>query len=150
MKADQELVELAEKHRRFLPKDFLRDVDAVAADLAADRSIELMRTKGQSARRSSNVRIRSAILEELSLFLCTEDPRYASVRGEGKKVTKSVVQFVAGVIVGSLGLASGAATGCVAFLALACAHVGIGAFCRLNPPPGSAMKSLALKRKETR
>jgi len=132
---DSELVAFAERYRCFLPDGFQEEIDVLKSELAQQRSIVPLRAKGRGSRRQSNVSIRAAILQELSLFLCTDDARYADLRGNGRKLTKEVVQFMAGVIVGLLGVASGVATACVAFLALACARIGLGTFCRLNPPP---------------
>jgi hypothetical protein len=77
--------------------------------------------------------VTAAIVRELSLLLCSDDARYASVRSDGQKLSRDGVRFVAGVIVGALGLTAGAATACVALVAMACLKVGVGVFCRLNP-----------------
>ncbi|MEO8657984.1 MAG: hypothetical protein ABI693_05915 [Bryobacteraceae bacterium] len=129
-----EVIYLAEQYRADVPDGFLREVDILAADLVQERVIAPVRSKGGRRHQPSNTQIKSAILGEISLLLCSDDPKYKSLRGQGNGVTKDAVHFIAGVIVATLGLASGAATGCVAFLVLACARVSVGVYCRLNPP----------------
>ena len=137
------LVNLAEEHRAEVPNEFLREMDSVAADLASGRELVAVRSKGRRGVRGkvSSADIRSAILEEIRLFLCTNDPKYKAMRGEGHAIGKDVVHFMAGFVVATLGIASGMATGCVAFAVLACTRVGVAVFCRLNPPPVRAKKS---------
>jgi len=149
-RVDPELVAFAEEHRQFLPEGFLEEVDALESELVQDRSILPLRAKGRGRRKNSNVRIRAAILEELSLFLCSDDARYKDLRGTGKKLTKDATKFIAGVIVGTLGITSGIATGCVAFVALACMRVGIGVFCRLNPPPTENQTNKTARKKDVK
>lgn len=137
MVVNRELVSLAEQHRDEVPPDFIREMDSVEADLAAGRELTVVRSRGgsKSRRKVSSSDIKSAVMQEISIFLCTNDPKYKSLRGQGNVLGKDVVHFIAGFIVASLGIASGMATGCVAFAALACTKVGIAVFCRLNPPP---------------
>lgn len=136
-KVDRELVELAEQYRSVVPDDFFREVDSLSADLAQNRPLMKMTQKGGKRDQTSS-RLKAAILEELSVLLCTDEPRYASVRNDSKKITKDAVHFMAGVIVATVGVTSGVATGGVAFIAIACARVGVGVFCKLNPPPKGA------------
>lgn len=133
-RASRELVDIAEQYRSLVPQGFLAEVDTLASDLVQNRPVVAMRSKGRRGVAFTNARIKAAILDEISLFLCTDDARYEGLRGEGRELGKDAVHFIAGIVVGTLGLASGVATGCVAFVALACAKVGIGTFCRLNPP----------------
>ncbi len=133
---DPELVVFAEQHRHLLPEGFMEEIDALESQLVQNVPIRPTRVKGQmDASTPSNSELRAAVLKELSLFLCSDDTRYTDLRGTGRKLSKDAVHFIAGVIVGTLGIASGMATACVAFVALACLRVGVATFCRLNPPP---------------
>lgn len=132
---DLNLVAFAEEHRHLLPEGFVEEIDSLESQLT--QNIPVLATRAKGSRRSSkmtNARICAAILQELSLFLCTDEPRYQELRGTGRKLTKEVVHFIAGVIVGTLGIASGMAVACVAFVAIACLRVSLATFCRLNPP----------------
>jgi hypothetical protein len=122
---------MAEELRAELPSGFREEVDRFAADLAQGRGLTDRRAKGR--RSQTNAAVTAAIVRELSLLLCSDDARYASVRSDGQKLSRDGVRFVAGVIVGALGLTAGAATACVALVAMACLKVGVGVFCRLNP-----------------
>ena len=132
---DKDLVALAEQYRDQLPPDFQRHIDALTSDLSQERPFTRLTAKGGGCGESSNARIIAAVLDEVSLFLCADDARYAGLRNQGRKLGKDVVHFIAGIVVGTLGLTTGVATGCVAFVVLACSRIGVGAFCRLHPPP---------------
>lgn len=142
---DREVVAVAEKYRADVPAEFLRELDSLAADLASGQEIVNVRAKGRRrvGREPSSGDIKSVIIDELWLLLCTNDPKYKKLRGKGDVIGTDVVHFIAGVVVASLGLASGMATGCVAFAVLACTRVGVAVFCRLNlPSADSASGSL--------
>lgn len=147
-RVERDLSAIAEAHRRFLPKGFEEEVAALEVELDGGRSVLAMRQKGKKVRKDSSIRIRTAILEELSLFLCSDHDRYRDLKESGAELSKESVQFISGVVVGALGVTSGVATGCVAFIALATLRVGIGVFCKLNPPPQQS--KVSQKRKKSK
>jgi len=138
---DPELIAFSEEHRALLPDGFAQEVDSVESALASGRTLEAFRTKGKGIAKKSNAGIRAAILDELSLYLCTDHPRYAELRSAEKTFTKQVMLVVAGVIAATVGISTAVATACVSFLALACLRIGVATFCRLNPPPAEGKKS---------
>jgi hypothetical protein len=135
-----ELEELAESHRGKLPADFFTGLTELEADLARGRWPEEPRPRGEAqakkgGKRKTKPGLRTAVLEELRLLLCTNDGRYKEVREQGQSLTKVGIAAVAGYVAAALGVSLGLATGAVAFIALAVLRVGAGAFCRLHPPP---------------
>ena len=145
-KTEQELAVLAAAYREYLPEGFEEEVAVIETELAGGRDILAIRERGSRGRKGSVARIRSAVLEELSLFLCSKDPRYKDLRKTGNTLSKDAANFIAGVVAGALSLSAGVATGCVAFLSLAALRVGIGTFCRLNPPPSKEKKKDSKKK----
>jgi hypothetical protein len=137
---DPELIELAEEHRHLLPRGFNQEADAVEAALSKGQTLLAFRSKGRGKAKKSNVGIRAAVLEELRLFLCTEDVRYKDLQAGGKSLTKQSVLVIAGWVAATLGITTGIATACVSFLALAILRLGVATFCRLNPPPAADPK----------
>jgi hypothetical protein len=133
---DPEFIAFAEQYRQFLPEGFIQEVHSLESELVQNRPIQSIAAKGRGkAWKTANISIRAAILGELALFLCGDHSRYKDLRTQGRKLTKDSVIFIAGVIAGTLGITSGAATAGVAFVALACLRVGVGTFCRLYPLP---------------
>jgi hypothetical protein len=80
---------------------------------------------------STNQRIKAAVLGELRELLCTENVRYEDVRDHGRVITRTSLAGVSAYVAGAVGISAGAAMACVAFVALAVAKVGVGAFCRM-------------------
>jgi len=123
-----DLVLLAEEYRGSLPPGFDGESQELAVLLESGAPItELTRGKGGSINR----RIRQAVVCELRDFLCTNAPRYDEVRAHGKVITRTSLASVSAYVAGAVGISAGAAMACVAFIALAVANVGVGAFCRL-------------------
>ena len=129
---DAEIAKLAVRYRSCLPDGFLEERDAVAADLAAGRSVDSMQPRGQGSAR--NRAISKLVLAELSLLLCTEDPRYETLRQGAHVVEMTVASTIGEVVSEQLALDQETAVGCVVFLWQVCRRLGVDRFCRLCPP----------------
>ena len=140
---ENDLVFFAEEQRANLPAGF----DAVAQELTVlletGAEIDLL---DRGPRAPLNQRIRRAVIMELRAFLCTGDKRYADVRAQGNALTRASLASVSGYVAAAVGISAGVATACVAFVALALANIGIGAFCQLTADDRSA----AVSSKKTR
>ena len=127
--SDLELVLLAEEHRRDLPAGFESAASELAVLLEAGAPLTAA-TRGGAG--SLNQRIKAAVLAELRELLCTNDVRYKDVREQGKVITRTSLPGVAAYVAATVGISAAAATACVAFVALAVAKIGVGAFCRVS------------------
>jgi hypothetical protein len=129
MMTHNELVLFAEEHRTSLPIGF----DGTAEELTVlmQRGAPITAT-ARGAAGPLNIRIKDAVVLELRDLLCTDSVRYADVRTHGHVVSRASLASIAAYVAGALGITAGAATACVAFVALAVAKVGSGAFCRLT------------------
>ncbi len=128
---DEVLSGLARLHRHELPPHF--EAEMCHWGVAASRNLDLESDEPSGDARNQS--IRDLITRELSLYLCTEDPKYESLRAEGKNATTALVAMLGATVAAALGLPLAAATGCVAYVALAVAKLGAGVFCELYPPP---------------
>src|SRR5437764_1786626 len=94
--AELELLEFAESQRKNLPDRFFAELSAMEADLARGRWPQEPRSRsarsmaGMSKKEKDALKpgLRSAILAELRLFLCTKEPRYKDVRDKGNALSK--------------------------------------------------------------
>jgi hypothetical protein len=125
---DLDLVLLAEEHRRNLPEGFESTANELSVLLETGAPLHAM-TRGSQG--SMNQQIKAAVLRELRDLLCTNDKRYEDVRAHGKVITRTSLASVSAYVAGAVGISAGAAMACVAFVALAVAKVGVGAFCRI-------------------
>jgi hypothetical protein len=133
-----ELREAAEGGRRALPDGFLPFLDYVESALSSGVKPQFFVSKGPGDDSTSQgTRLGWAVLEELKLLLCTEHPRYADVRTEGRVLAKTSVAAVAAYVAGAVGISMSIATAAVAFAVLLVARVGIAVFCRYFPGQGA-------------
>lgn len=130
------IAKLVEEYRPFLPDGFLEERDAIEADLAGGRSVDQMQAKGKGS--AENRAISKLILAELSLLLCTEDPRYTELRQGAHVVEMTVASAIGRVVSSELGLSQDTAIACVLLLWQVCRRVGVDNFCRLCPPRSNA------------
>lgn len=126
-----EIIGLAEEHRNELSSDFFVYYDDLERQLGQRRLPERLRTRGETSEVWYS-ELGPAIIDELRLFLCTNDERYASVREKGEGVGQTAIAAIAGSLAAQFGLAVGATTGAVAFIALAVMKIGVSVFCRLT------------------
>jgi hypothetical protein len=126
-------IHYANKRSQYLPDEFFDDLSNVELSLERGAWPEVPINRGRNGR--SIPAIRAAILEELRKLLCTSDPRYRKVRGQGKGISQAAVVAIAGYIATTFGIALAFATGAVAFLSLLLLRLGVGVFCAVNPPP---------------
>ena len=131
---DDVLTELARFHRHDVPPRFEAETHDLAEKTARSFALESDATTNQSTNRS----IRAIIVRELSVYLCTDDPKYGSLRAEGRNATTALVAMLGATVATASGLPLAAATGCVAYVALAVAKLGATVFCDLYPPPARA------------
>ena len=101
--AAPELIELTHRYQKDLPADFFTDLVGVASDLAVARRPPVSRpleaeavAESTEAAKGWSIRLREAILEEIFLLLCTDDPKYQDVREAGKALSKPGVTAIAG------------------------------------------------------
>lgn len=133
---ERELQELAEMGRKLLPKEFFAFNDSVDTLVRTGVLRPKTRTRDGSEESWSS-RIGLAALEQLRMYLYTDDGRYKDVRAKGKSLARSAVQAIAAYIAGAFGLTVGVATAAVAFLALAITRIGVGTFCELTNRPNN-------------
>jgi len=136
--AAPELIELTHRYQKDLPADFFTDLVGVASDLAVARRPPVSRpleaeavAESTEAAKGWSIRLREAILEEIFLLLCTDDPKYQNVREAGKALSKPGVTAIAGALSAVfVGVPIGLLTGAVAYLVLLVARVGANSLCR--------------------
>ncbi len=128
---DDVLAQLALLHRNDVPPTFAVEAFDLRANIPSERILEREEPTGQHTNQS----IRTLIVRELSIYLCTDDPKYGSLRSQGENATTALVAMLGGTVATTLGLPLATATGCVAYVALAVAKLGVGVFCDLCPPP---------------
>lgn len=133
-----DLKRFVDDYRASLPAGFDEEVLLLESDLAEGRKLATWQPRGAENEIDhvtiNNVSLRNAILRELSLFLCSDHPRYADVRGRGKELTSISVSMIAGYLAATIGLSLGVATAAVGFIALAISRVSLGVFCQLCDP----------------
>ena len=141
--SEMELMEFAESQRGKLPDRFFAELSAMEADLARgrwpqeprSRSVRSLASVPKKQQDALKPGLRSAILAELRLLLCGNDPRYRDVRERGKALSKAGLGAVSAYVAGAVGISLGVATAAVAFIALALCRLGVGVFCRITAPP---------------
>jgi hypothetical protein len=140
----RELAALAEENRAYLPPAFFEELSAIETSLVLGQDptevmrglSEKRRAKKRGAGAEYSPELRNALLTELSILLCTDDPKYAHVRGFGRQVTAPSVKAIAAIIAGAtFGPVFGLVVGMAAFIGLAIGSIGVEAYCRLRPPP---------------
>ena len=123
-----ELLSLGRRYRANLPDDFINLLPEVRGAFARGES-PAMRLKARKP--DANRTIREAILKELQIYLCTDDPRYRGLRGKGKKLSEAAVGVIAGFVASAVGIAAGFAIAAVAYLAAFVLDIGASVFCRI-------------------
>jgi hypothetical protein len=73
-----------------------------------------------------------AILQELRILVCENDPKYRGVRKSGKDFLKQAIPAIAGYVAAMFGIAIALATSAVAAGALILVRVGTEVFCRVS------------------
>jgi hypothetical protein len=126
----RELRILAEDGVTLLPNDFGIHCAALEAAMTLGEWPELV--SRLPAGLSLSQRLTNCIVDELYHLFCTEDERYAEVRGAGKSFTKHCLPTVAGFVAGSVGVTEAMASSAIAFVTLAVFKVGRNAFCVLK------------------
>lgn len=127
----RDIVDMAESNRLHIDEDLLAFSAYVEHNLAQGKWPEATRAHGGRAG-TARALVNDAILNQLYLLLCTDDPSYREVRSKGSVVSAGAVTAVAGYIAGAYSVGLAAATGGVSFVALAVFRVGIGVFCQLG------------------
>lgn len=125
------LVQLAHLTYQNLPPQFSTDIGDLATLSAPPKILEL----DEASPPWSNGSICQTILGELSLYLCTSDSKYDTLRSQGENATTALVAMLGGTVATKFGITSMAATACVAYVALAVVKLGVGVFCDCYPPP---------------
>jgi hypothetical protein len=136
--ADPELIDLTLKYQSSLPPEFFTDLVGVASDLAVAQWPTASLTRGTKegvesaeAPKGWSTRLREAILEEIYLLVCTEDPKYGDLRDTGRALSKPGVTAIASAVsTVFVGVPIGLVTGAVAYLVLLVARVGANSLCR--------------------
>ena len=125
------LVQLAYSTCQNLPPQFSIDIGDLATLPAPPKILEL----DEATHTWSNGSICQTILGELSLYLCTSDPKYDTLRSQGENATTALVAMLGGTVATKFAISSMTATACVAYVALAVVKLGVGVFCDRYPPP---------------
>jgi hypothetical protein len=141
-----ELVAFAERHRKLLPGDFFRDLESARLDLSRGVWPEVVRPRGRPGSRGRAVK---AVLEEIYVFLCTGDRRYANLRRSGRQLGMASTGAMAGYVAAAAGVSVAAATGAVAFVVLGVVQIGVAAFCRTRRQAAAA-ETIIVARKGVR
>ena len=129
----RQLQSMAEEYRQHLPHSFFVELDRIESECAGGRLPITLTARGGSV--SSASRVGRAVMAELYIILCKNDPAYRGVRKRGSLLTSETAHLVAGLVAGKCAEDDRAMLlGAAAFLTLAVARMGLRVFCRLAVP----------------
>jgi hypothetical protein len=134
-----ELQDLSEKYKGELPAGFFEYTSYAEEQLAERRSPGRWEARGLG--RDEGVKLAEAILQELTILLCGNDPKYRDVAKSGKRFAQTATAAVGGYIAAAFGIGIALATSAVAVCLLLVTRVGLGVFCRMSTDRQGADKT---------
>ena len=124
-----EFNEVAKMVRQYyinIPDEYLKSVNELEICLRAKQD-PIFLTRGGVT--DNVLKIRNAILKEIRLFLCTDDPKYKDLREMEKILSTSFVMMVSKLIFSEFPIPENIAIGLVAMICEKVLKVGKDSFC---------------------